>query len=87
MRRIVPLDSKYSTAHQVMEYGSAKPAPTRNSSPVAVSHDHAPRLTLVSVLTPAFGLKSEGETPHKISDSLKLLDFATIGIFVGQQSC
>ncbi|MCI57635.1 hypothetical protein A2U01_0078886, partial [Trifolium medium] len=38
---IVPVDSKYSTAHHVIGYGSASPTPTRNSSPVSVSQDQA----------------------------------------------
>ena len=35
-----------------MPYGSPSPAPTRSSSPVELSHDHAPSLTSKSVVAP-----------------------------------
>lgn len=53
-----------------MPYGSPSPAPTRSSSPVALSHDHAPSLTSKSVVAPFCSSFVKEKKPSE--DQLKL---------------
>ena len=62
IRMIAPLTSKYSTAYLVMVQGSTNHGPTRNSSPKAMSRDHAPSLTLMFILAMACSSRRTIET-------------------------